>query len=155
VTGGVFYKFSDLRAAPGRVYWIEGRPHEDGRDAVCSSAADGEVVTFTPPTFNARSRCNEYGGGAVFVHDSIVFFSNFDDQRLYRQESPGTDPFPITPASTEMAAVRFADGSVTPDGKLIVSVRERHERGQVINDLVILPSDGSEPPTSIASGSDF
>jgi dipeptidyl aminopeptidase/acylaminoacyl peptidase len=137
------------------LYWIEGRPYEDGRDAVCSSGADDEVVTFTPRKLNARSRCNEYGGGALCVHGSAVFFSNFDDQRLYRQESPNTEPFPITPAPAQAAAVRFADGRVTPDGKLIVSVRERHEQAQVINDLVVLASDGSGAPTSIASGSDF
>jgi dipeptidyl aminopeptidase/acylaminoacyl peptidase len=45
---------------------------------------------------------------------------------------------------------------VTPDGRTIVCVRERHEAGrEAINELVAIPSDGSSEPQTIASGHDF
>ena len=84
-----------------------------------------------------------------------MFFSNFTDQRLYRQE-PGGEPKPITPAPPAPASMRYADGRVTPDGRTIVCVRERHEQGrEAINEIVTLPADGSSEPRVILSGYDF
>ena len=54
------------------------------------AAADGAISDVTPAGFNARSRVHEYGGGHYAVKDGVVFFINYDDQRLYRQEgAPG------------------------------------------------------------------
>ena len=39
----------------------------------------------TPTGFNARTRVHEYGGGDYTVADGTIVFSNFADQRLYRQ----------------------------------------------------------------------
>ena len=41
--------------------------------------------------FQRSNAGHEYGGGAYFVHRDTVFFTNFTDQRLYRQE-PGGEP---------------------------------------------------------------
>jgi dipeptidyl aminopeptidase/acylaminoacyl peptidase len=153
--GPVFFKFADIQLGLGGAFWIEARPEEGGRDVVCFAPDSGEVVTVTPPGFDARTRCNEYGGGAFFVHGPTVFFSHLQDQRLYRQASFRAPPVPITPEPSEPAALRYADGVTTPDGKLIVCVRERHDGPRVTNDLVALPSDGSAAPWTIASGSDF
>ncbi|MEA2507332.1 MAG: hypothetical protein QOH48_1950 [Actinomycetota bacterium] len=153
--GAVFFKFSDIQPGQRGAFWIEARPEEDGRDVVCFARSRGEVVTVTPPGFDARTRCNEYGGGAFFVHGPTVFFSHFGDQRLYRQAAIGAQPIPITSAPPEPASLRYADGVTTPDGKLIVCVRERHENERVTNELVALPSDGSVAPWVVASGSDF
>ena len=44
---------------------------------------------------------------------------------------------------------------MTPDGRLLVIVRERHAAGgEVVNELVSLPADGSAEPRIIASGPD-
>jgi dipeptidyl aminopeptidase/acylaminoacyl peptidase len=153
--GPVFFKFSDIQPGQGGAFWIEARPEEDGRDVVCFARSSGEVVTVTPPGFDARTRCNEYGGGAFFVHGPTVFFSHFGDQRLYRQAAFGAPPIPITSEPPEPASLRYADGVTTPDGKLIVCVRESHDNERVTNELVALPSDGSAAPWVVASGSDF
>ena len=100
---------------------------------------------------------HEYGGGAYCIHDGTVFFSNFDDQRLYRQEE-GADPLAITREVNERS-LRYADGRVTGDGALWIGIRERHPAigrpAEVVNELVVLPTDGSAEPTVIASGRDF
>ncbi|MCJ7739327.1 MAG: prolyl oligopeptidase family serine peptidase, partial [Anaerolineae bacterium] len=87
--------------------------------------------------------------------EGTVYFSNFTDQALYRQDGAGT-PTRITPAPLMPLAQRYADGRVTPDGKSLVCVRESHlDDGTVINEIVVLPTDGSSSPAVIASGYDF
>jgi hypothetical protein len=137
------------------VYWTESRPEEEGRSALVFRPHGGEPVDVVPFEFNVRTRVHEYGGGAWFRHGRVVFCSSFDDSRLYRIDEPGAEPHPITPESPEPHALRYADGRVFADGKLIVCVREQHGEGEPVNELVVLPTDGSSEPRVIATGRDF
>ena len=120
------------------------------------AGAEGSPADVIPEGFNVRSMAHEYGGGAFTVQRGTVLFSNFEDQRLYRQE-PGGAPQPITPATDRRH--RYADGQLTADGSLWIGVRERHEgtgrSDEVVNELVALPADGSGEPRTIAGGRDF
>ena len=78
------------------VYWIEMRPSDGARNVVVRRTPDGRTADVTPSPFNVRTRVHEYGGGSLAVSDGVLYFSNFDDQRLYRQEVGG-EPGPITP----------------------------------------------------------
>ena len=135
----------------GAVYWLEGRPQEDGRQVVVRGDAFGDPVDVTPVGFNARTTVHEYGGGDYCVHRGSVFFSNFEDQRLYRQDI-AADPVPLTPESG--GRHRYADGRVTDDGSLVICVRERHEDDDVVNELAVVPATGGEART-IVGGHDF
>lgn len=146
--------FSAVDVRSGRVRWAESRPAEGGRVVVVEQA-NGQVADVTPPGFNARTRVHEYGGGAVWYQGDAVFFSDYSTGRLHRQGGSSADPVAITPEPPAPNALRYADGSVTPDGGTIVCVRERHERGAVHNELVAFPSDGSEEPAIVAAGHDF
>jgi len=150
--------FSELQFSNRRLYWLESRPDEAGRVVlVASELSDGNRIpnAVSLPQFNIRTRVHEYGGGAYFVHRDTVFFTNFTDQRLYRQEQAG-EPKAIAPAPPAPASMRYADGHVTPDGRTVVCVRERHEQGrEAINEIVTLPADGSSEPQIILSGYDF
>ena len=42
-------------------------------------------VDVIPQEFAARTLAQEYGGGAFAVDKSVVVFSNYKDQRLYKQ----------------------------------------------------------------------
>jgi dipeptidyl aminopeptidase/acylaminoacyl peptidase len=137
--------FASVHVDGARTRWAESRPSDGGRVVV----VDAESGDLTPAGSNARTRVHEYGGGAVWYHGDSVFHSEFADSRLYR------DGTPITPEPPEANSLRYADGVVTPDGATIVCVRERHEAGEVINELVSLPSDGSAAPEVIESGHDF
>lgn len=143
--------------AGGTIWWLEGRPSEAGRVVLMKIEPGGDSVDVTPAGFNVRSMVHEYGGGAFAVDDGTVFFANFDDQRLYRQD-PGAAPTPIT-AEVDDRRHRYADGRVTPGGPLWIGVRERHEGSgrsdEVVNELVALPTDGSGEPRTIAGGRDF
>src|SRR5262245_3842509 len=105
--------FSEIQFSDGNVYWLESRPDEAGRVVIVRSSPRGTPADLLPEGFNARTRVHEYGGGSYFVHNSTVFFSNFKDQRLYRQDSVGT-PRLITPEPPRAGSWRYADGRVTP-----------------------------------------
>src|SRR3990172_4081303 len=102
-------------------YWTEMRPVEGGRYVVVRRTPDGRAADVTPAPLNARTRVHEYGGGAFAVDSGTVFFSNFADQRLYRQDQEG-EPRPITPE----AELRYADAVVDGRRGRMICVREDH-----------------------------
>jgi len=52
----------------------------------------GSVEDITPAGFSVRTVVHEYGGGAFTVKGDNIVFSNYADQRLYRQSvNGGTD----------------------------------------------------------------
>ena len=153
--GGVSFGYVDV-SDDGGVYWTESRPSESGRVALVIHPHGGDdPVDVVPQGFNVRTRVHEYGGGSWFRDGAVVFCSSFDDSRLYRIDAPGAEPAPITPEPPEPHAFRYADGRVFADGRLIVCVRERHGDGEPVNELVVVPRDGSADPRVIASGRDF
>ena len=134
------------------IYWIEMRPAESGRYVIVRRTPDGHTTDVTPAPFNARTRVHEYGGAALVVSDGVVYFSNFEDQRLYRQTS-GSDPQPITPE----AALRYADCVVDSKRNCLICVREDHTDGEneAVNTLVGIPLEGSGSGQILVSGNDF
>jgi dipeptidyl aminopeptidase/acylaminoacyl peptidase len=149
---------TQVRAERGVVWWSETRPEESGREAVVRRDGDGTLHEVVPAGFNVRTRVHEYGGGAWWVHDETVFATSWDDQRLYRID-PGHDPVAITPAPPSAHSWRYADGDVSPDGRWVVCVRERHDGPDVAtdvhNEVVAVPSDGSADPVVLFSDTDF
>ncbi|MBD2101389.1 S9 family peptidase [Leptolyngbya sp. FACHB-261] len=140
-------------------YWTESRPTEAGRNVLVrrtpddqiNSQTDGQISDVTPAPFNVRTRVHEYGGGAFTVAQGMVYFSNFADQRLYRQE-PGGSPQPITPE----AAFRYANAVVDAAGQRLICVREDHSQGghEPINTLVSVDLNSGDQQV-LVSGNDF
>jgi dipeptidyl aminopeptidase/acylaminoacyl peptidase len=142
-------------AADGAVWWAEGRPAEGGRVVLMRRPPGGEPEAVTPTGVNVRTRVHEYGGGAwTLAAEDLVLFTDFADQRLYRQRL-GEGPIAITPEPETVAGLRYADFRLTPDGRTVVCVREVHGEDEAENQIVALPIDGSEEPTVLASGHDF
>ena len=161
-----------VRAAADSLFWVEMRPLEDGRYVVVRRGPDGAIADVTPQGHNSRTLVHEYGGGMYTVHAggdlggdpggkgaAMVIWSELSDQRLYRQDVAAdglaSKPRPITPEPEAPRALRYADGRVTPDGLTLICVRERHGGGEVTNELVALPTNGSVGPRVIATGHDF
>jgi dipeptidyl aminopeptidase/acylaminoacyl peptidase len=151
--GGVSFGYLDI--SDEGVYWTESRPQEQGRTALVFRPHGGESADVVPAGFNVRTRVHEYGGGAWFRDGEVVFCSSFDDSRLYRIDEPGAEPRPITPEPSEPHALRYADGRVFADRRLVICVRELHGEGEPVNELVVLPTDGSSAPRVVATGRDF
>ena len=112
-------RFDHIQLDSADVYWLEGRPAEGGRYLVVQATLNGPV-DFTPPGFNVRSRVHEYGGSSYTVHNGVVYFSNFDDQRVYRQVR-GEAPVPITEPGPY-----WADYRVDAARQRLIGIREEN-----------------------------
>jgi dipeptidyl aminopeptidase/acylaminoacyl peptidase len=135
------------------IWWSESQPQKQGRCFV-HRATGGVIEAVTPDdgqNFNVRSRVHEYGGGAFCVAGGTLWFSNFADQRIWRQ-APGTAPRPITPAG----ALRYADAVVDAGRGRLICVGEEHGgAGQAANMLLAVDAAGARPPQRLVSGQDF
>ncbi len=123
-----------LKVEGDAVFWTEGRPSENGRNALVRWTPENGIEELSAAGFNVRSRVHEYGGGAYAVHDDTIYFTNFVDQRLYMQY-PHSEPEPLTANEP----LRFTDGVVDPQRGRLFCIREDHT------------SFGQEPSNTLAS----
>jgi dipeptidyl aminopeptidase/acylaminoacyl peptidase len=136
------------------IYWMEMRPKEAGRNVIVKRNLTGACVDVNQPPLNARTRVHEYGGGDYSVSSSMVCFSNFSDQRLYRQDGPDATPQALT-ASGEM---RYADSCMDQARGRLICVREDHTRESVeaVNSIVSVSLEpGNEYGTVLVEGNAF
>lgn len=144
-------RLGQIRTEADRVYWLEGRPSENGRGVIVCFGDDRRRRDLTPAGWSVRSRVHEYGGGDFFVHRGALFFSNDDDQRLYRQDPDG-EPVPLTPAGNW----RYADGLADERrGRAILVVEDHGRAGEAENTLGVVPLDRPAAPRPLVRGNDF
>jgi dipeptidyl aminopeptidase/acylaminoacyl peptidase len=159
VTAGAL-RLDQIQLDGDDVYWIEGRASEGGRSVIVKRSplraerfgvqAEYEITDVTPPGFNVRSRVHEYGGGAYTVDAGTIYFSNFPDQRIYRQQ-PGKAPVAITDEGAF-----FADYRVDRFRNRLIAVRETHVPGsEAKNDLVAIGIPTGVPDQVLVEGADF
>ena len=102
------------------VRWIEGRPHEGGRQVIVRAErrAQGQIrcIDLLPPPYNARNMVHEYGGGSY----SGGYFTNLADGRIYRIAQG--DPRPLTAEGP----YRYADLVEDAIHARILCVQEDH-----------------------------
>ena len=152
-TSEVFAKaigISSIRLDNDNLYWCESRP--DGRAVIVCRRPDGQISDVTPPGYSARTRVHEYGGGAYCVDDGTVYFSNFADQRLYRQQ-PNGKPRVLTTRE----GMRYADASIDRQHRRLLLIREDHTTGsaQPINTVAGVDTEGVRDDQILVSGNDF
>jgi dipeptidyl aminopeptidase/acylaminoacyl peptidase len=148
---------SDVRLDGGNIYWLEGRPQEQGRSVVVRAAEGPAPTDMIPAPFNARTRVHEYGGGSWTVWDGAVIFSNFADGRLYRLAPDASVPQPLTPEPPARDRQwRFADGVIDHRRNRWIGVREDHTAGgEPVNTIVAVDLGGGAAGHVLASGHDF
>ena len=131
------------------VYWLETRPERRGRRTIVTHRESNEDVTSSE--FDVGTRVYEYGGGSYIVRDGDIFFSNFDDMRIYRaQKNPGA-------VTSNTPRFRYADLIVNNERRALFCVREEHEGNgkPVVNTLVKISLETPNEGTVIESGNDF
>ncbi len=138
------------------LWWSESRPEEGGRTAVLRRTPDGEVDEVLRGPWNARTAVHEYGGGAWWVADGVLWFADWATQRLHRVE-PGSEPVPLTPEPVVARGLRYADGSLSPDGSTLLCVQEEHhaDGSEATNTIVRLDAHAPSVPEVVVSGPDF
>ena len=142
------------------VYWLEGRPSEGGRQVLVRCGADGRVVDVVPPDFNARTRVQEYGGGAVAIGRGEIYASNLRNQRLYRlsRTASGAGDLPTATPMTPEGAWRYADASLDARRGRLIAVREDHTAAgrEAETTIVSIPTGGGlHAGEVLLSGHDF
>jgi dipeptidyl aminopeptidase/acylaminoacyl peptidase len=134
--------------------WIEGRPEENGRSVVVYQPGDGNRIDLISAPFNARSRVHEYGGGAYLATDACVYFSNFEDQRLYRIDlgKLTNGPEPVTPPNN----CRYANAVNDPTRQRLICVLEDHSQSdqEAVNSIAAIDTNSGDI-TILTSGYDF
>jgi dipeptidyl aminopeptidase/acylaminoacyl peptidase len=136
--------------------WLESRPSEAGRLQLVALDAGGVRRDVLPDGYSARTAVHEYGGGAAWVERGTVWFVDWSDQRIHRHRLAGGDPVALTPEPDEPRSLRYADLRLSPDGRRLVCVRERHTGPHdVVNEVVLLDAHEPSEPVVVLDGSDF
>ncbi|KAK6139033.1 hypothetical protein DH2020_027219 [Rehmannia glutinosa] len=164
----------------GRLYWLESRPTESGyshththiyiyihilillRNVLVRQAENerGTPTDITPKDFAVRSVAQEYGGGAFSIVGDSVVFSNYKDQRLYKQSMSSKDsaPMPLTPDYSG-PLVCYADGVFDSRFNRYLTVREdRRESSTNPTTTIVsvdLCSNNVKEPEILVGGNDF
>ena len=114
--GSISLDWVDINPA-GELFFIEGRPHEGGRQTLLKLTLDGQIIEITPAPIHVRSRVHEYGGKAYCLLSSgeVAYVNDNDGGALYVNNRKVTD-----------GKVRLAD-FIEGDGKLI-SVAESEDQ---------------------------
>lgn len=144
-------RFGDVATDGETAYWVEGRPQEEGRYVIVRRTKDGAVDDILPKPFSARTTVHEYGGGAIAIHDGVVYFTNYADQQLYKL-TPGRSPQPITSAEK----LRFADFVYDTNRNQLISVCEDHTQSDHDPTNRIVAVDlATGAITTLVEGADF
>ena len=134
------------------IYWIEGRPSDGGRQVLVKRTPDGNSHDITPDLYSCRSLVHEYGGASYLIANETIYFSNYRDQRIYRQKPPGA-PIPITPSGE----LRYADGVYDHKRNRIIYILEDHSDSHrhPVNSLVSIDPAGIGQAQPLVTGNDF
>ncbi len=148
----------------GAFYWLEARSKEAGRHVLLRRDSDGVEHCLTPRSFNIRTRAHEYGGQCFAFAGEDVYFSNFEDQRIYVQSlTSGAPPRPITPSHyADGARGLYADFVVSDDASHLVFVFEKeYDDRENVNTIAAIalselgPETTDVEPVILAAGADF
>jgi dipeptidyl aminopeptidase/acylaminoacyl peptidase len=137
-------RLSDLSVEGQEIFWVEGRPEQNGRYCVVSYS-HGKKSDFSPCEYNIRTRVHEYGGLCHLHHKGELFFINYKDQHLYKMNRDKSVDCLI-----DHPCQRFADFVISPDEKYLYSVMEEGTN----NSLVRIDIE-KKIIQIIASGDDF
>lgn len=139
-----------LARGPSGAVWIEERPAESGRGVIVAQAPDGTAGDLLAPPFSARGKVHEYGGGALHVAGTDIFFVNHADQQVHVLRA-GAAPWRLTGET----GCRFADMARDPARARLVAVAETHRAGAPPeNFLCSVTLDGGAVERLVA-GADF
>ncbi len=133
------------------IYWLEKRPQEKGRNLIVGYFNERGIKNITPSPLNVRTKVHEYGGGAYTVAKETVYFSNYEDGRIYQQVL-NKQPQPLTNKLQQ----RYADIIVDRDRDRLICVCEDHSQNDAEAKNSIITIDlGTGKIQTLIEGNDF
>jgi dipeptidyl aminopeptidase/acylaminoacyl peptidase len=152
--------FTAIKVVNGNIYWSELRPAERGRITIVCRNVEGDIYDVLPDDVNVRSRVHEYGGMCWEVDEKYLYYTNFEDQRLYRKTLENSDlPEPLTPTKNNDGSLgKYAAPILTPDGKSLVFVYEKEfeeRENENFIALLDLSKNTIQEPNIIVKGKNF
>ncbi|KAL0438664.1 UNVERIFIED_CONTAM: hypothetical protein Slati_2349400 [Sesamum latifolium] len=162
VVSGSDKRLGGFAVDSGRLFWLESRPTESGRNVLVRQAESekDKPIDITPKDFAVRTVAQEYGGGAFSITGDSVIFSNYKDQRLYKQSISSEDlaPVPITP-DYGGPLICYADGVFDSRFNRYLTVREDRRESSINATTTIvsidLSSNDVKEPKILVGGNDF
>lgn len=144
---GAVPTWREPRLVRGHLFWLEGRPQEQGRTTLLMRPAGERHALpreLTPPPWNLRSRLHGYGGGAFTSDGTTVVFVHDGDRQLWRLDL-AADPQASLPAPQRLTAPpdpaegaggqdqrAFGDGLVDGPRDRWIGVMEAGGRDQLV-----------------------
>lgn len=147
-------RLAEVQIDQRRVFWLEGRPQEQGRNAIVMRTEDGINHDILPAAWAARSKVHEYGGGAFVVSDNNLYFVNNKCQQVYHLNI-------LTGVVSELTNTpNLRYGNLTWDNhhRRLIAVCEDHSQNSQAptNTLVSIDIEHTASnPTVLVSGYDF
>lgn len=140
----------EVKICSSGIYWIERRPSEQGRCVIVCNHR-GITKDYLPPPYSARSRVNEYGGGAYCPTETGVFFVNDSDQNIYFISNDHE-----IVQITDDQHIRYADLVFDSVHHRIICVQETHssDTREPVNSIVTI-NQYTGSLSRLCSGSDF
>eukprot|EP01112_Ceratiomyxa_fruticulosa_P014920 TRINITY_DN432_c0_g1_i2.p1 TRINITY_DN432_c0_g1~~TRINITY_DN432_c0_g1_i2.p1 ORF type:complete len:399 (+),score=83.94 TRINITY_DN432_c0_g1_i2:37-1233(+) len=142
-----------------KVYWLESRPEEQGREVLVEHDTTTNTTNeVLPKEFSVLTKCHEYGGGAYSVMNGVLFFSSFADNEIYTF-SLGSKDHPKKISNNNGSDFRYSDFTISPKLDFLICVKEDHTIGEgkpneVVNTLIKINLLDNSVST-VAQGRDF
>ena len=153
-------RLSEPKFDGGNRYWLESRPQEKGRNTIVRLDKNNQRQDMVPAPMNVRTHAHEYGGGSYCVDEGVIYFTNNDDQCIYRIDNKKEDCAPQQ--LTLPGRFRYADFSLNRQRGLLLCVCEQHFDHKPAENCVISINIKSEATdttehkiTVLVSGNDF
>ena len=87
------------------IYHLESRPSEAGRSVIVDTI---KVEDVYGSEWSAKTRVQEYGGGAAIAYGGVIYFTNVPDLRVYKVDvGSGSDPVAVTPGNFPLCCLAF------------------------------------------------
>ncbi len=157
ITAASIFEASDnistLTVENNELYFIERRASANGRNILVKLDENNQALQLTPSEISVRTRVHEYGGRPYLVDGNDIYYSQFNDQKIYKL-SEGSEPQALT-----LDGLRFMECVMDHSHNQLVCVREDHRGlGEAVNTLVAinLSNAGTETDGEILfKGTDF
>ncbi|QDH16886.1 S9 family peptidase [Swingsia samuiensis] len=154
LVAGKNISFSEIKTVQNWVFWLEGRPEENGRSVVVGRSPEGNMFDLTPPERKVGTRVHEYGGGAwdVRLKNNIpeVIYSDSKEGGVWLSFDNKTKNIIKNEDKNEK---RYADLKWDNVGKGFFCIKELHKENIVESTIFYISLEGQE--TVLDKGNDF